>query len=185
MMSRKAATATSCPMCVVRTATVIAGEDFTSTASSRPGHTSNHMCYALEEEKALFTGDHVMGWSTTVVAPPDGDMGDYMRSLEKLIARARMIFFIPPMARPSPSPSISCAPISATGGCAKPRSRGADARRGRNTVPALVGNALCRAFSPSLIRAAALTVRGASAAYDRRRARRGAAGRTLSVGVTN
>jgi len=52
-----------------------------------PGHTSNHMCYALREEKALFTGDQVMGWSTTVVSPPDGDMSDYMTSLKKLLAR--------------------------------------------------------------------------------------------------
>jgi glyoxylase-like metal-dependent hydrolase (beta-lactamase superfamily II) len=52
-----------------------------------PGHMSNHMCYALPEQKALFTGDHVMGWSTTVVAPPDGDMAAYRASLEKLLAR--------------------------------------------------------------------------------------------------
>ena len=48
---------------------------------------SNHVCYALEEENALFSGDHVMGWSTTVVSPPDGDMGDYYRSLDKVAAR--------------------------------------------------------------------------------------------------
>jgi len=53
-----------------------------------PGHTSNHMCYTLREEKALFTGDQVMGWSTSVVSPPDGDMADYMASLKKLLARA-------------------------------------------------------------------------------------------------
>jgi glyoxylase-like metal-dependent hydrolase (beta-lactamase superfamily II) len=52
-----------------------------------PGHTSNHMCFALREERALFTGDHVMGWSTTVVAPPDGDMAAYRASLEKLLER--------------------------------------------------------------------------------------------------
>ena len=52
-----------------------------------PGHTSNHMCFALKEEQALFTGDHVMGWSTTVVAPPDGDMAAYRASLEKLLGR--------------------------------------------------------------------------------------------------
>ena len=52
-----------------------------------PGHTSNHMCYALDEEQALFTGDHVMGWSTTVVSPPDGDMRDYIDSLRKVMAR--------------------------------------------------------------------------------------------------
>jgi len=52
-----------------------------------PGHTSNHMCFSLEAERALFTGDHVMGWSTTVVSPPDGDMRAYMDSLAKVAAR--------------------------------------------------------------------------------------------------
>jgi glyoxylase-like metal-dependent hydrolase (beta-lactamase superfamily II) len=66
---------------------VIAGEGFTFDCVYTPGHTSNHMCYALREEKALFTGDHVMGWSTTVVTPPDGDMAQYMASLKKLLAR--------------------------------------------------------------------------------------------------
>jgi len=57
------------------------------TAVHTPGHTSNHMCWALDEERALFTGDHVMGWSTTVVSPPDGDMADYIASLRKVAAR--------------------------------------------------------------------------------------------------
>lgn len=65
---------------------------WTLTAVHTPGHTSNHLCFALAEEKALFTGDHVMGWSTTVVAPPDGDMADYMASLEKLMARDDAIY---------------------------------------------------------------------------------------------
>ena len=63
------------------------GAGWTLTAVATPGHTSNHLCYALEESGALFTGDHVMGWSTSVVIPPDGDMGDYMASLDKLMAR--------------------------------------------------------------------------------------------------
>ena len=63
------------------------GTGWTLTAVATPGHTSNHLCFALEESGALFTGDHVMGWSTSVVVPPDGDMGDYMASLEKLMAR--------------------------------------------------------------------------------------------------
>jgi glyoxylase-like metal-dependent hydrolase (beta-lactamase superfamily II) len=63
------------------------GAGWTLTAVATPGHTSNHLCFALEESGALFTGDHVMGWSTSVVVPPDGDMGDYMASLEKLLAR--------------------------------------------------------------------------------------------------
>ena len=52
-----------------------------------PGHTSNHTCFALDEEGVLFTGDHVMGWSTTVVGPPDGDMSAYMDSLRKVAER--------------------------------------------------------------------------------------------------
>ena len=62
-------------------------------AVATPGHTSNHLCFAVEGEGALFTGDHVMGWSTTVVVPPDGDMADYMASLEKLRSRDDVIFY--------------------------------------------------------------------------------------------
>ena len=75
------------PDVTVRDGDVIEGQDYSFACVFTPGHTSNHMCYALREEKALFTGDHVMGWSTTVVAPPDGDMADYMASLRKLLAR--------------------------------------------------------------------------------------------------
>ena len=60
------------------------GDGWTLIGIHTPGHTSNHMCVAFEEEKALFTGDHIMGWSTTVVSPPDGDMRDYMASVKKL-----------------------------------------------------------------------------------------------------
>jgi glyoxylase-like metal-dependent hydrolase (beta-lactamase superfamily II) len=63
------------------------GAGWTMRAVYTPGHTSNHMCYALDEEQALFTGDHVMGWSTTVVSPPDGDMRSYIDSLRKVMAR--------------------------------------------------------------------------------------------------
>jgi glyoxylase-like metal-dependent hydrolase (beta-lactamase superfamily II) len=71
----------------VRDGDVIEGNGFTFDCVFTPGHTSNHMCFGLREEKALFTGDHVMGWSTTVVTPPDGDMRAYMASLRKLLAR--------------------------------------------------------------------------------------------------
>ena len=60
----------------------IAGPGWTLEAIATPGHTSNHICYALAEENACFSGDHIMGWSTTVVTPPDGDMGDYLASLD-------------------------------------------------------------------------------------------------------
>ena len=63
------------------------GVGWTMRAVHTPGHTSNHMCYSLDEEQALFTGDHVMGWSTTVVSPPDGDMRAYIDSLRKVMAR--------------------------------------------------------------------------------------------------
>ncbi|MEO1048844.1 MAG: MBL fold metallo-hydrolase [Pseudomonadota bacterium] len=68
------------------------GTGWTLTAVATPGHTSNHLCFALEESGSLFTGDHVMGWSTSVVIPPDGDMGDYMASLEKLQAREDKVY---------------------------------------------------------------------------------------------
>ena len=69
------------------------GPDWTLEAVATPGHTSNHLCYALHEESALFTGDHVMGWSTTVVSPPDGDMAAYMKSLDKLQGRSDAIYY--------------------------------------------------------------------------------------------
>jgi glyoxylase-like metal-dependent hydrolase (beta-lactamase superfamily II) len=77
----------------VRDGAVIEGNGFTFDCVFTPGHTSNHMCFALREEKALFTGDHVMGWSTTVVTPPDGDMAQYMASLTKLLARDDAVLY--------------------------------------------------------------------------------------------
>jgi glyoxylase-like metal-dependent hydrolase (beta-lactamase superfamily II) len=65
----------------------IAGPGWTLEAIPTPGHTSNHLCFALPEENACFTGDHIMGWSTTVITPPDGDMTDYLESLERIRAR--------------------------------------------------------------------------------------------------
>jgi glyoxylase-like metal-dependent hydrolase (beta-lactamase superfamily II) len=81
------------PDMLVHDGKVIAGQDFTITCLATPGHTANHVCYALAEEKALFSGDHVMGWSTSVIAPPDGNMGQYIDSLEKLRARDERVFY--------------------------------------------------------------------------------------------
>lgn len=69
------------------------GFGMTIRAIHTPGHTSNHTCFALEEESALFSGDHIMGWSTTVVSSPDGDMGDYIESLRKVSARADSVLW--------------------------------------------------------------------------------------------
>jgi glyoxylase-like metal-dependent hydrolase (beta-lactamase superfamily II) len=66
---------------------VIAGEGFSLEAIATPGHTANHMAFALKGTDVLFSGDHVMGWSTSIVAPPDGSMSDYMASLRLLAAR--------------------------------------------------------------------------------------------------
>ena len=143
------------PDVTVRDGDVIAGPGYHFTCVFTPGHTSNHMCYALKEEEALFTGDHVMGWSTTIVAPPDGDMGDYMRSLEKLIARHDRILYPThgsPIVRPKPFLRAYLAHrrmresqiLRALG-------------RGHATVPALVG-VLYAGLKPQLHRAAALTV---------------------------
>jgi glyoxylase-like metal-dependent hydrolase (beta-lactamase superfamily II) len=63
-------------------------KDWALQAIHTPGHTSNHTCFHLREENALFSGDHVMGWSTTIVSPPDGDMYRYMQSLRKLLLRS-------------------------------------------------------------------------------------------------
>lgn len=81
------------PDIVLRDGDLVDGDGFTLECVHTPGHTSNHLCYALREEKSLFSGDHVMGWSTTVVAPPDGDMTDYLASLEKLLARDDRIYW--------------------------------------------------------------------------------------------
>ena len=78
---------------------------WTLEAVSTPGHASNHVCYALVEENALFAGDHVMGWSTTVVSPPDGSMGDYYASLDKVQARGFATLWPthgPPIKSPTP-----------------------------------------------------------------------------------
>lgn len=72
---------------------VLEGEGWTLEALHTPGHTSNHLCFALGEEKAVFTGDHVMGWSTSVVSPPDGDMAAYMDNLARLLDRDDDIYW--------------------------------------------------------------------------------------------
>jgi glyoxylase-like metal-dependent hydrolase (beta-lactamase superfamily II) len=71
----------------------VAGDDWTLEAVATPGHTSNHLCFALIEQQALFTGDHVMGWSTTIVSPPDGDMAAYMASLDLLMGRDDRVYY--------------------------------------------------------------------------------------------
>jgi len=71
---------------------IVDGDGFTVEAVTTPGHTANHMAFAWKEAGVLFAGDHVMGWSTTIVAPPDGAMNDYMASLDKLARRSEQLY---------------------------------------------------------------------------------------------
>jgi glyoxylase-like metal-dependent hydrolase (beta-lactamase superfamily II) len=84
----------------LRHGAIVQGGDWSVEAVYTPGHTSNHLCFQLREEKALFTGDHVMGWSTSIISPPDGDMQDYMESLELLLQRDDRVYW------PTHGPSV-------------------------------------------------------------------------------
>lgn len=77
----------------IRHGDILRGEGWTIECVFTPGHTSNHMCFALKEEAALFSGDHVMGWSTTVIAPPDGNMTQYLDSLDLLLEREDEVYW--------------------------------------------------------------------------------------------
>ena len=131
------------------------GPGWTLRALATPGHVSNHLCFALEESGALFTGDHVMGWSTSVVVPPDGDMGAYMKSLELLHTRQDRIYY------PAHGPAV-----------AKPRQlvRGMIGHRKQreNQIMRLLGEAartveelvplMYKGLDPRLVKAAGLSV---------------------------
>jgi len=77
----------------VKDGETIEGSGWALRAVTTPGHTANHTAFAWRERQILFVGDHVMGWSTSIVAPPDGSMVDYMASLEKLTARTEDLYF--------------------------------------------------------------------------------------------
>lgn len=84
----------------VRHGDVIEGDEWTMECVYTPGHTSNHMCFALENENTLFSGDHVMAWSTSIISPPDGDMKSYMSSLQLLLDRDDALYW------PTHGPSV-------------------------------------------------------------------------------
>ena len=84
---------------------IVEGAGWSVECVHTPGHTSNHLCFQYREEKALFSGDHVMGWSTSIVSPPDGDMADYLASLNLLLGRDDEIYWPthgPSIGRPQP-----------------------------------------------------------------------------------
>lgn len=125
------------------------------TAVATPGHTSNHLCFAFAEEATLFSGDHVMGWSTTVVAPPDGDMAAYRASLAKLLRRDERLY------RPTHGPAIGD-PKAHVAAYAAHREEREDAilarlAAGDETVEAIV-RAVYVGLDPRLFRAAGRSV---------------------------
>ena len=85
---------------VLLNGSIINGEGWSLEAIYTPGHMSNHMCFALPEENVLFTGDHIMSWNTTIVSPPDGNMGEYFSSLDTCLARGDKSYW------PAHGPSI-------------------------------------------------------------------------------
>jgi glyoxylase-like metal-dependent hydrolase (beta-lactamase superfamily II) len=81
------------PDVTLRDGDKVTGTSWCLEAVHTPGHTSNHLCFALPDDGILFSGDHVMGWSTSVIAPPDGDMAAYMASLDKLLGRRDTVYW--------------------------------------------------------------------------------------------
>lgn len=131
------------------------GEGWTLTALATPGHTMNHLAFALAEENALFSGDHVMAWSTSIVAPPDGSMRAYMASLERLKERSESIYW-PGHGGPVREPRRFV-----RGLFAHRRQREAAIRArlaaGDADIPAIV-RAVYQGLNPKLLGAAALSV---------------------------
>jgi len=134
---------------------VVTGADWALEAVTTPGHTANHMAFALRGTDVLFSGDHVMAWSTPVVAPPDGAMSDYMASLEKLLRRAETIYF------PGHGGAVRDAPSFVESYIRHRRSREQSIlhqlAKGASDIPTLV-RAIYIGLDPRLTRAAGLSV---------------------------
>jgi glyoxylase-like metal-dependent hydrolase (beta-lactamase superfamily II) len=143
---------------------MVAGDGWHLTAVHTPGHASNHICWALEEEQTLFTGDHVMGWSTSVIGPPDGDLTDYMASLDKIMARPELLY------RSAHGPEIADGPAFAAELRAHREARSAailaQLKHGPATIPALVA-ALYKDLNPALVPAAGRSVLAHLIAFER------------------
>jgi glyoxylase-like metal-dependent hydrolase (beta-lactamase superfamily II) len=144
------------PDAVMQEGDVIAGKDFSLQAVATPGHTGNHLTFALAEEQALFSGDHVMAWATSVVIPGDGSMSDYIASLEKLQRRGEAIYW------PGHGNAVR-EPQNHLGALIRHRRQReaailAQLGKGEMTVADLVA-AIYRGVDPALHRAAGLSVR--------------------------
>lgn len=142
------------PDVVVRDGDVIEGEGWRLEAVATPGHAANHMAFALQGADLMFSGDHVMGWATSIVAPPDGSMGDYVASLEKLAHRSERLYL------PGHGPAVTDAPAFVQEYLAHRRAREAAILRGlerAETIPDLV-RGIYIGLDPRLVGAASLTV---------------------------
>ena len=133
----------------------IVGDGWRFEAVHTPGHTSNHLCFALPDRGVLFSGDHVMGWSTSVIAPPDGNMAAYMASLDKLLARRDAVYW------PTHGPAITDPQAHVRAFVAHRREREAGIveciSAGVETIEAMVER-LYAGLDPSLKRAAGRSV---------------------------
>lgn len=134
---------------------LVESDDWALRAIHTPGHAANHMTFALEASAILFSADHVMAWSTTIVAPPDGAMSDYMASLDKLLARDDRLF-LPGHGGPVRSPQAFMRGLKAH---RKMRERAIIERLriGDRTIPQMVGS-IYRDTDPRLHGAARLSV---------------------------
>ena len=143
------------PDIAMRGGDTVGGPGWRIEAVETPGHTSNHLCFALPEEKTLFTGDHVMGWSTSVIAPPDGDMAAYMRSLDKLLKRDDATYW------PTHGPAIPDPKPYVASFVAHRRERAAAIldrlKAGDRTIPEIVAS-VYRGLDPRLFKAAERSV---------------------------
>jgi glyoxylase-like metal-dependent hydrolase (beta-lactamase superfamily II) len=134
---------------------VVSGAGWTIEAVTTPGHTANHMAFAFKEAGVLFSGDHVMAWSTPVVAPPDGSMGDYMASLQKLAKRPEAVYL------PGHGPAVHNAPRFVAAYILHRKAREASILnrlgKGESDIPTLV-SAIYQNLDPRLVRAAGMSV---------------------------
>ncbi|MBX9843937.1 MAG: MBL fold metallo-hydrolase [Xanthobacteraceae bacterium] len=134
---------------------VVQGSGWTIEAITTPGHTANHMAYAFREAGIVFAGDHVMAWSTPVVSPPDGSMGDYMASLQKLAKRSEQVYF------PGHGDAVRNAPRFVAAYILHRKAREASIlnrlAKGETDIPDLVGSIYAN-LDPRLVKAAGMSV---------------------------
>jgi glyoxylase-like metal-dependent hydrolase (beta-lactamase superfamily II) len=134
---------------------VVQGSGWTVEAITTPGHTANHMAFAFKEANIVFSGDHVMAWSTPVVSPPDGSMGDYMASLQKLARRTEPVYF------PGHGGAVNNAPRFVAAYILHRKAREASILnrlgQGETDIPNIVG-AIYANLDPRLVKAAGMSV---------------------------